>query len=98
LRVSEAITKLNTYQGKDREARFRSVVAALGSNDSRQEAAMAEKTLTPSDLKKQARELLRTGKMPSPEQFAEAMNEARQGYAPKIKKANRPANRCGRNS
>lgn len=47
---------------------------------------MADKMIKPSDLKDQARELLRSGKMPSLEAFSKVMTEARADYAPKVKK------------
>lgn len=45
-----------------------------------------EKALTPTDLRGIAQQLIRSGKMPSPEKFSDAMGEARKTYAPKVKK------------
>ena len=47
---------------------------------------MAEKLITPSDLRKQAQELIKAGKMPSPEEFAHMMDKARKDYVPKLKR------------
>jgi hypothetical protein len=47
---------------------------------------MAEKKITTSDLRKTAQELLKSGKMPSIEDFAKAMNEERASYVPKVHK------------
>lgn len=47
---------------------------------------MAQKKITVSELRAQAQELLRTGKMPTPEQLAKVLGEARADYVPKLKK------------
>lgn len=47
---------------------------------------MAEKKLTPSDMRKLAQQLIKSGKMPSPEDFAKAMAEERKDYAPALDK------------
>jgi len=44
------------------------------------------KPMTPSDLRAKAQELIRTGKMPTPERFAEVMGEAQRDYVSKLKK------------
>lgn len=44
------------------------------------------KPMTPSDLRSVAQQLIRSGQMPTPEQFSEAMGKAREDYTPKVKK------------
>jgi hypothetical protein len=45
-----------------------------------------EKKLTSSDLRKIAQDLIKSGKMPTPERFLQAMGKAREEYVPKLKK------------
>lgn len=45
-----------------------------------------EKKLTPSDLRNIAQQLIRSGQMPDPNKFSEAMGTAREDYTPKVKK------------
>ncbi len=47
---------------------------------------MPDKLITPTDLRNIARQLLRDGKMPSPQVFAETMAEVREEYVPPLKK------------
>jgi hypothetical protein len=45
-----------------------------------------EKTLSPSDLRNAAQQLIRNGQMPSPDDFAEAMGATKKDYEPKLAK------------
>lgn len=47
---------------------------------------MAQKKITASELRAQAQELLRTGKMPNAELLAKVLGETRAEYVPKLKK------------
>ena len=47
---------------------------------------MPEKKITPTDLRNTARELIRTKKMPTVDEFVAAMLKARETYVPALKK------------
>lgn len=45
---------------------------------------MAEKEITPSDLRKQAQQLIDSGRMPSLDELLKAVSETRRKYVPQI--------------
>jgi len=58
----------------------------LGVHYELEESMDNEKQLTPSELRNIAQQLIKSGQMPSPEKFSEAMGAARKDYVPKLKK------------